>query len=203
MQPKVRARRNLAAEAFRVEIEREILAADHRIGEIDFDLGAEAGGVRPQFAERVADRNLHRLQHLDEAAACGLLDNAGLIDRGDERRGAAVHDRHFGTIDFDGGVVDAHSPQRSKNVFRGGNQRTVLITEHGGEFGGDHGFRSRLHFAIGAIETGADKNITGIDRCRSNGQIDSHVGMNADARHGGFRRKRGLTVEFHSQTAHY
>src|SRR5207342_2636968 len=32
---------NLAAEAFGVEIEREILAADHGIGEVDLDLDAE------------------------------------------------------------------------------------------------------------------------------------------------------------------
>ncbi len=59
---------NLAAEPFGAEIEHVALTADHRIGEVDFDLGAEAGRIRPQFAERIAHRDLHRLQHLDEAA---------------------------------------------------------------------------------------------------------------------------------------
>ena len=103
-------------------------------------------------------------------AAC--VDNAGLIDRGDESRGAAVHDRNFRTVDFDGGVVDAHAAQRSEHMFGGGNQRTLAVAQHGGKFGGDHGFGGGLNFAIAAIETGADKNKTCIDRCRSKGQTD-------------------------------
>ena len=59
---------DFAAEPFRAEIERVALAADHRIGEVDLDLGAETRGIGAQFAEGIADRDLHRLQHLDEAA---------------------------------------------------------------------------------------------------------------------------------------
>ena len=102
----------------------------------------------------------------------GLGDDAGLIDRGDESRGAAVHDRNFRAIDFDGGVIDAHAAQRSKHVFGGGNQRTLAVAQHGREFGGDHGFGDGLNFAVAAIEAGADKNKTCIDRCRSEGQTD-------------------------------
>jgi hypothetical protein len=101
-----------------------------------------------------------------------LGDNAGLIDRGDEGGGAAVHDRHFRTIDFDGGVIDAHTAQRSQHVFGGGNQRTVTVAQHGCEFGGDHGFGCRRNLAIAAIEPGAEKNKTCIDRRRSKGKID-------------------------------
>ena len=90
----------------------------------------------PQLAEGVADRDLHRLQHLDEAARRGLGHDTGLVDRGDEGSGAAVHDRHFRAVDFDGGVIDAHAAQRGKNVFGGGNQRTLAVAQNGGEFGG-------------------------------------------------------------------
>ena len=99
-------------------------------------------------------------------------DDAGLIDRGDERSRAAVHDRNFGTIDFDGGVIDAHAPQGSKHMLGGGNQRAFAVAQHGGEFGGDHGFGGGLNFAVGAIKSGADKNKTCIDRCRSKGKVD-------------------------------
>src|SRR5258708_6321537 len=59
---------NLAAEPFGAEIEHITLTTDHGIGEVNFDLGAEAGRVGPQFAERIGHRHLHRLQYLDEAA---------------------------------------------------------------------------------------------------------------------------------------
>ena len=163
---------DFAAEPFGIEIEHVALTADHRIGEIDFDLGAEAGRMGAQFAERIADLDLHRLQHLDEAARRRLCHNTGLIDRGDECRGAAVHDRNFGAIDFDDGVIDAHAAQRSKHMLGGRDQRAVAVAQHGGEFGGDHGFGRRLNFAVGAIQSGADKNKTRIDRCRSKGEID-------------------------------
>ena len=71
------------------------------------------------------------------------FENTGLIDRGDESRGTAVHDRNFRAIDFDGGVVDAHAAQRGKHVLGGGDQRTFAVAQHGGEFGGDHGFGGR------------------------------------------------------------
>ncbi len=72
--------------------------------------------------------------------AADCVDDAGLIDRGDESRGAAVHDRNFGAIDFDGGVVDAHAAQRSEHMLGGGDQRAVAVAENGCKFGGDHGF---------------------------------------------------------------
>ena len=99
-------------------------------------------------------------------------DDTGLIDGGDEGSRAAVHDRNFRAVDFDGGVVDAHAAQRSKHVFGGGDQRTFAVAENGCKFGGDHGFRDRGNFAVGIIKTGADKNKTCIDGCRSDGEID-------------------------------
>ena len=80
------------------------------------------------------------------------LDDTGLVDRGDERRGAAVHDRHFRAVDFDGGVIDAHAAQRREHMFGGRNQRTVAIAQHGGKFGGDHGLGGGLNFAVGSLQ---------------------------------------------------
>ena len=190
--------RDVAAEALRVEVENVVLAADDRIGEIDFDFGAEARGVWANFAERIADRDLDRLEHLDEAAAGGLLDDAGLINGGDEGGGGAVHDRHFRAIDFDGGVIDAHAAQGCENVFGGGNQRTFAIAEHGGKGGGGDGFGVGGDFAVRTIEAGTDKNKACIDRRGGQGQTDGQTGMDADTRDGGLRPKRCLTTEFHS-----
>ena len=119
------------------------------------------------------------------------------------RRGAAVHDRNFRTIDFDGGVVDAHAAQRGQDMLGGGDQRTFAVAKNGGEFGGDHGFGGGLDFAVATIQSGADKNKTRIHRCGSEGQIDRKTGMNADAGHGGLRPKRCLPAKFHPKTAHY
>ena len=102
----------------------------------------------------------------------GLRDNPGLIDRGDERRRTAIHDRNFRTIDFDRGIIDAHSPQCSKHMLGGGNQRTFAVAKDGREFGGDHGLGRRPNFPVAAIEAAADKNKTCIDRCRSEGQTN-------------------------------
>ena len=46
---------NLAAEAFRAEIERKVLTADHGIGEVDLDLGAEPARMGAQLAEGITD----------------------------------------------------------------------------------------------------------------------------------------------------
>ncbi len=77
-------------------------------------------------------------------ADCGH--NAGLIDGGDEGRRAAVHDRNFGSVDFDDGVVDAHAAQGGEHMFGGGNQRAFAVAEHGSKIGGDNGFRDRPEF---------------------------------------------------------
>ncbi len=128
--------------------------------------------MRPQFAKAVADHNLHRLQHLNEAAGGRLGDNAGLIDGGDEGRRAAVHDRNFGTVDFDDGVIDAHAAQGSEHMLGGGDQRAFAVAENGSKIGGGDRFRDGGNFAVGLIKAGADKNKTRIHRSRSKRQAD-------------------------------
>ena len=104
--------------------------------------------------------------------AADWVDDAGLIDGGDEGRRAAVHDRNFGAVDFDDGVVDAHAAQGSEHMLGGGNQRAFTVAQNGRKIGGDHGFGDGGNFAVGIIEAGADKNKTRIDRCRSERQAD-------------------------------
>ena len=52
---------DFAAEPFGAELEGVALTADHGVGKVDFDFGAEPGSVGPQFTEGVAHRDLHWL----------------------------------------------------------------------------------------------------------------------------------------------
>ncbi len=126
----------------------------------------------PQLAEAVADRDLHRLQHLHEAAGGRLGHDAGLIDGGDESRSTAVHDRNFGTVDFDGGVIDAHAAQGSQHMFGRGDQRTFAVAKNGRQIRWRSRNRDGRNFAVGVIKTGTDKNKTCIHRCRSERKTD-------------------------------
>ena len=133
-----RVTRNLASEPFRAEIKAVMLLADRGIGEVDLDLCAEASRIGSQFAARIAHRDPHRFHHLDEAARRQLCNNAGLVNSGDERGGAAIHDRHFWAVDFNAGVINAHAPQSGKHMLGRGDERALAITQHGCEFGRDN-----------------------------------------------------------------
>ena len=62
----------------------------------------------PNFALD-ADELLHRI----------LLHEANRADQIDERRRAAIHDRHFLGIEFDDQVVHAKAPERRQQVLHG------------------------------------------------------------------------------------
>ncbi len=76
-------------------------------------------GIGPKLAGRTAGDDLHGPEDFDIAARRGQFDDAGLIDRGHERRGAAVHDRRFRSVDLDHGVVHTHAAQRREHMFGG------------------------------------------------------------------------------------
>src|SRR5581483_8451423 len=176
---------------------------DHGVGEIDFDLGAEPRRIGPQLAKALAHRDLHGLQDLNKAARRRLCDNAGLINGGDERRRAAIHDRNFGTVDLDGGVVDAHAAERCEHMLGGRNQGQLAVAEDCCEFGGNNGVGGGADLAIAAIKSGADKNKTRIDRCRSDGEADGRTRMYTDASYSGLRTKRCLPAKLHWKPAHH
>ena len=92
---------------------------DQRVVEENFDFGTKTAGVRAQFAKGIAHHDLNRLEHLNESARGGEFNDPGTIDGVNENSRAAVHDRYFGAIDFDGGVVDTKAAQRCENVLGG------------------------------------------------------------------------------------
>ena len=159
--------------------------------------------MRPQLAKAVADHDLNGSQNLDESACSRLADDAGLVNGPDKRRRAAVHDRYFGTVDFDGGVVDAHATQCGKHMFGGRNKRPFGVPQDGSEFGRDHGIGGGLDLAVAALEARAYKNETCIHGCRSDGETYGQTGMYAITRYGCLRPKRCLPAQFHQRSAHH
>ena len=161
--------------------------------EFDFGFDAKPAQVRPQLAVAVALGDPHRLEHLDVAPRRRQRDNAGLIDRRNERRGAAVHDRNFRAVDFDDGVIDAKAVQRGKHMFGGRDGRAVMVAEHGGEFGRRHRAVMGAQFAVGlAVDSAAQKYDAGIGFGRMQCKGGGRAGMNADAGDGHMILQRRL-----------
>ena len=173
----------LAAEQIRLDVERELLTPDQGVIEFDFGFNAQAAQVRPQFAvAAVVGIDPYRLEHLDVAPTRRHRRNTGLIDRIDEGRSAAVHDRNFGTVDLDNGVVDPKPEQRGKHVFGGGYGRTVSIAEHRGEFGRCHRSEVGRKFAVFlAIDSDSPEYDAGIRFSRMKRYRNGRTGMDADA----------------------
>src|SRR5690242_184647 len=103
--------------------------------EIDFGFHTETVLIWPQFAIGAVFAHRYRFEDLDKAAWERAGGQAGLVDRIDESRGAAVHDRHFWSVNFDDHVVDVEAPERGQQMLCGRTQRTLGIAEHGSEFG--------------------------------------------------------------------
>jgi len=97
-----------------------------------------------------------------------LADDAGLFDRRDERSRAAVHDRNFRAVDFDGGVIDAHAPAVQQStcsaVDTSGPSRSPSTVANSVEITDSAVAET---FAVASLKAGADKNKTCIGGCRS------------------------------------
>ena len=179
--------RDLAAETVRLDVERQRLLADQRMIEFDFGFDPEAVRIRPQFAEGAAFGDADRLENFDIAARQSARGQAGLIERIDESRGAAVHDRHFRPVDLDDDVVDVEAAQRGQQMLGGRAQRPGGVAQNGGEFGGGDRAHVGADFALDrAVGGDALKDDAGIVVGRIQGQRNGTTGMNADAGNGDF-----------------
>ena len=107
--------------------------------EVDLEFDAEALRMRPQLAVAIVFGDANGLQDPDVAPRHRQRDQADLIDRVNERRRAAVHDRHFRPVDLDDGVVDAETRQRGEHMLGGRAERPGGVAEDGGKFGGGDG----------------------------------------------------------------
>src|SRR5215470_6872949 len=91
---------DLAAERLWLYVDRQGLAADERVVELHLGLDPEAARVGTDFAEGIAHGDTYRLEHLDMAPRLIERLETDQVNRGHERRRAAVHDRRFWTVDF-------------------------------------------------------------------------------------------------------
>ncbi len=77
----------------------------------------------------------NRLGDADIAALDAERDEADLLDRLDEGQRAAVHDRHFGAIDFDHDIVEAKRIDRGHDMFDRRDRMRRRKAEDGAEIG--------------------------------------------------------------------
>src|SRR5262249_26262356 len=52
------------------------------------------------------------------------------VDGFHEPAGAAIHDRDFGAVDFDQGIVDTETAESGKEMLDGGNGKSIAIAKH-------------------------------------------------------------------------
>ncbi len=141
--------RQLFAEVASLEVVDIGLPADDLAVEVDLDLDLPAV-VRTKLGDRATRLDPDRLQHLYVTTPRRLADHADLLDRIDERFRAAVHDRHFVTVDLDLDVVDAEAADGGQQVLDRGDLAGTGVAEHGRQRGGHHVGMRRGHFGIQA-----------------------------------------------------
>jgi hypothetical protein len=113
------------------------------------------------------------------------------VNQVDERRRTAVHDRHFGRVQFDDDVVDAQADERRQEMFDG--VYADRITHQAGcVVDAVHVLDGRGHFQpaqIGPAEADA-----GIRRSRLQRKADLVTGVETDSGAGNGSSKGSLCV---------
>ena len=175
--------RDIAAEAFRIDVGGELLPADQRVLEVDLDLDA-AAVIGRELGKRVAGLDAHGLENPDVAARRVEPGDTRLIDRGDEGAGAAVHDRHFRPVNLDHDVVDVERAERRHEVLDGGDRRTRRA-DRGAEIGGVDVGELRGDFPIApGGDIGAEESDAGIGLGGMESYRDIAAAVHPDARNG-------------------
>src|SRR6476619_7630864 len=87
--------------------------------------------VRGELAGSPGILDAHALQYIPIAARSIELDQPDLVDGLDELRGTAIHDRHFGAVDLDQGIVDAEAAKSGEQMLDRRHGRAITITKHG------------------------------------------------------------------------
>ena len=104
--------------------------------------------------------------------------HAGFVNQVEERRRAAVHDRHLGRVQLDDDVVDADADERGEQMFDGVDVDRVA-RETGGELDAADVFDCGRN--LEAAEIGAPETNAGVSRCGLERQRDLVAGMETDA----------------------
>src|SRR5258707_5029328 len=167
--------RNLTAERVGLDVERKRLLADKRMIEIDLGFDTETMLVRPQLAICTIFGNRDGLDHLDIAAWQSPRGEAGLVDCIHKRSGAAIHDWHFGPVDFDDHVIDVEATHSCEKVLGGRAKRAFGIAKDSREFSCGNCAHVGANFALDravsrdALENNSAVIVSGM-KCECNGE---------------------------------
>src|SRR6266849_5696819 len=188
------------SERFRRDVEGYRLPSDQRIVECNFDFKAKASRIGPQLTEAVASGDANGLENPNVTTRRRKRRDADLFDCRDKRRGASVHDRHFGAVDFNYGVVDAKSGQRGQHMLRRRTQRAFGVSQHSGKLGGRNSAHIGTHFTVRtAVDSTAKECNAAIDFGRMDCQRDRQSRVNPNTRKGCTIAQRRLPGGFHVQ----
>jgi len=133
--------------------------------------------------------NLDPPEHLQGAPRRVLRADAGAFDQKDERRGAAVHDRHLGPSEVEQRVVDAAAAQGGEQVLDRADARPVRNAKRRRHPAVDHMPDVGRHLEAVGVAVDAPEPDAGIDRRRAQRQRCHPPGMQADATTGDGRSK--------------
>ena len=167
--------------------------------ERDLGLDTEAARVGANLADRIPHCHPHRFEHPDVASRRVERIKADLVDGGDERRRAAVHDRRFRAIDLDHRIIDTEAGKGGKDVLGGGDERAGGVAQNGGKLGRGNRVHVRHDGAVlAAFDARSNERHAGPGIRRMQGKRDRQAGMNADTGQCGVVAKRCLPGDFHT-----
>ena len=86
--------------------------------------------------------------------------HAGFLNEIDERRGAAVHDRHFRRVQLDQHVIDVHADERRQEMLDG-LDRDLVSGQAGGELDAGEVMHRRGHFEVAEVGPAEPDSETG------------------------------------------
>ena len=95
-----------------------------------------------------------------------MLNDASTFDQEHERRSAAVHDRHLGTVDIDHRVIDAATSESGHQVFDGTYANAILVANGGAHSGINDVFPASRDFGTAAVDICAHKYNTTVSVTR-------------------------------------
>ena len=133
-----------------------------------------------QAGARVAARHRDRAQNPQHPQWRGALCQPGRQDAAQERRGAAVENRHFGAVNLDQQVVHAAAVQRGHQVFDRADLCAGGVAQQGAQAGLDPVGRGCGNVAVTG-QVGAAKYDAVIIRCRAQPHAHRGAAVQPDA----------------------
>src|SRR6185437_9191094 len=171
---------DLGLEGLAVEDDAEILLVHRPAGEIDLEAHREPG-IRHQAGGFVAVADRDGLEDADGAPRRVLLGDAGAFDEEDERRGAAVHDRHFGTVELHHDIVDLGAGERRHEMLDRADGQPFAVAQGRAQQGFDGVPPARGDLGAAADDIHATEDDAAIRRRRKQRHGCLYPGMETDA----------------------